>query len=110
MRTLGAILVAAGIVGAAAVPLLGFPGAFALLMVAAVLLWFVGIAAAAACLAPARPVQGTSALMAAVLGWPLVLLYGTAPLWGLLAAACGGAVSGVFPARWRAMRRAIGNQ
>jgi hypothetical protein len=109
MRTLGAILATAGIVGATSVPLLGFPGAFALLMAAALVLWFAGIAAAAVCLAPARPVQGTAGLMAAMLGWPLVLLYGTAPLWGLLAAACGGAVSGVFPTRLRAMRRAIGN-
>jgi hypothetical protein len=99
MRTLGAILVAAGILGVVAVPLLGFPGAFALLMVAAVLLWFVGIAAAAACLAPARPVQGAAAAGAAACGWPLVLAYGIAPLWGLVAACCGLIAMGVDPRR-----------
>jgi hypothetical protein len=97
MRVVGAILVVAGALGALAVPLLGFPGAFPILAAVAVLLWFVGTGAAAACVAPARVLPGIAALMAALLGWPLMLIYGLAPLWGVLVAACGILVTGIFP-------------
>ncbi len=89
MRVAGAILALAGLVGAAALPLLGRPGAFPLLLLAALVLWLVGAATAAACLAPPRRVPGLAALGAGLLGWPLLLLYGLSPLWGVLAAACG---------------------
>lgn len=92
MRAAGAALVLAGLVGAAALPLLGRPGAFLLLLLSALVLWFTGAAAAAACLAPPRRAAGLAALGAGLLGWPLVLLYGLSPLWGLMAAACGAVV------------------
>ena len=105
MRALGVILIAAGAVGAVAVPLLGFPAALIALMGAAAVVWFVGIAAAATCLAPARPLQGGAAATAAVLGWPMVLVYGLAPLWGLAVVVCGVLVSGALTARWPSSRR-----
>ena len=92
MRVAGVVLALAGLVGAAALPLLGRPGAFPLLMLSALVLWLVGAPTAAACLAPPRRVPGLAALGAGLLGWPLLLVYGLAPLWGLLAAACGAVV------------------
>ncbi len=89
MRVVGGVLAAAGVAGAVAVPLLGFPGAFPVLLGAAVLLWLVGAAAAAACVAPPRRVSGVAALAAGLLGWGLILAYALAPLWGVAAAACG---------------------
>jgi hypothetical protein len=89
MRTAGAALAAAGLAAALARPLLGLPGAFPVLLAAALVLWLVGAAAAAACLAPPRRAPGLAALGAGLLGWPVVLAYGLAPLWGVLAAACG---------------------
>jgi hypothetical protein len=89
MRVLGIILGMAGILGAVASPLLGFPGSFAVLMPVAVVLWFVGIAATAVSLAPARPLRGIAAAVAAICGWFLLFVYGFAPLWGITAAACG---------------------
>jgi hypothetical protein len=86
------VLAALGLAGAAAVPALGLPGAFPALLVLALGLWLVGAGTAAAALAPARRTAGLAALGAALLGWPLLLLYGLAPLWGLLAAACGAVV------------------
>lgn len=59
-------------------PLLGFPGAFPMLL-----------GAAAACVAPPRRAAGLAALAAGFLGWALVLVYTLAPLWGVAAAACG---------------------
>lgn len=88
-RVAGGLLTAAGVVGALAVPLLGLPGAFPVLLASALVLWFCGAVTAAACVAPARPVAGLAAVGAALLGWPLLLAYGIAPLWGGLAAACG---------------------
>lgn len=90
MRTAGAALAAAGLAAAPASPLLGLPGAFPVLLGAALVLWFVGLAAAAACLAPPRRAPGLAALGAGVLGWPVVLAYGLSPLWGLLATGAGG--------------------
>ena len=89
MRIAGGVLAAAGAVGALAVPLLGFPGAFPVLLGAAVILWLVGVGAAAACVAPPRRTSGLAALSAGFLGWALVLVYALAPLWGVAAAACG---------------------
>lgn len=89
MRIAGGVLVAAGAVGALAVPLLGFPGAFPVLLGAAVILWLVGVGAAASCVAPPRRASGLAALSAGFLGWALVLVYALAPLWGVAAAACG---------------------
>jgi hypothetical protein len=89
MRVTGAVLALAGLAGAVALPLLGTPAAFPLLLLAALVLWLVGAATAAACLAPARRTPGLAALGAGLLGWPLLLVYGVAPLWGALAAACG---------------------
>lgn len=97
MRVVGCILTVTGLLGALAVPVLGFPGSFPVLVAAAVILWFVGTGAAAACLAPARLVPGVAALAAALLGWPIVMIYGLAPLWGLLAVACGVLVTGIIP-------------
>jgi hypothetical protein len=93
MRVTGAVLALAGLVGAAALPLLGTPAAFPLLLLAALVLWLVGTAAAAACLAPPRRTPGLAALGAGLLGWPLLLLSGLAPLWGVLAAGCGAVVA-----------------
>jgi hypothetical protein len=93
MRITGAVLALAGLVGGAALPLLGTPGAFPLLLPAALVLWLVGAATAAACLAPPRRTPGLAALGAGLLGWPLLLLSGLAPLWGALAAGCGVAVA-----------------
>jgi hypothetical protein len=92
MRAAGAALVLAGLAGAAALPLLGRPGAFGILLLCALALWLVGAGTAAACLAPPRRAAGLAALGAGLLGWPLLLLYGLSPLWGLLAAACGAVV------------------
>jgi hypothetical protein len=89
MRVAGAVLALAGLVGAVALPVLGRPGAFGLLLLAALVLWIVGAATAAACLAPPRRTPGLAALGAGLLGWPLLVLYGLSPLWGLMAAACG---------------------
>ena len=95
MRIAGGVLVAAGLAGALAVPLLGFPGAFPALLGAAVVLWLVGAGTAAACLAPPRRTEGIAAVCAALLGWPLLLVVALAPLWGLAAAASGLAVIGL---------------
>jgi hypothetical protein len=89
MRLAGVALATAGVVGALAVPLLGLPEAFPVLLGAALALWLVGAGAAAACVAPPRRVPGLAALAAGLLGWPLLLVYGLAPLWGVLATACG---------------------
>lgn len=89
MRLAGALLVTAGLTGAAAPALVGFPGAFMPLLVAALLLWLTGIGTAAASLSPPRPLAGVAALSAGLLGWPLLLASGLAPLWGALAAICG---------------------
>lgn len=89
MRIRGTILTVAGVVGALAGPLLGWPGAFPVVSLVALALWLVGTTTAAVCLAPPRRTPGLAALAASLLGWPLVLLYGLAPLWGTLAAACG---------------------
>jgi hypothetical protein len=89
MRIRGTILMLAGVVGALAGPLLGLPGAFPVLLPVALVLWFVGTTTAAVCLAPPRRTPGLAALAASLLGWPLLLLYGLAPLWGALAAVCG---------------------
>jgi len=89
MRVAGGVLAVAGLAGALAVPVLGFPGAFPVLLGAAVVLWLVGAGAAAACVAPARRTSGLAALAAGLLGWALILVYALAPLWGLAAAACG---------------------
>lgn len=89
MRVAGVVLLIAGLVGAAARPLAGMPAAFSLLLAAALVLWLVGAATAAACLAPLRRGAGLAAAGAALLGWPLLLAYPLAPLWGVLAAACG---------------------
>lgn len=89
MRVAGGVLVAAGLVGALAVPVIGIPEAFSVLLGAAVVLWLVGAGAAAASLAPPRRTVGIAALAAALLGWPLLLLTALAPLWGLAAAVCG---------------------
>ena len=93
MRAAGAALAAAGMAGALAVPLAGLPGAFPVLLGAALVLWLVGAGTAAACVAPPRRGVGLAALAAGVLGWPMLLVYGLAPLWGVLAAACGVAVA-----------------
>ncbi len=89
MRVAGGVLATAGVAGALAGPLLGFPGAFPVLLGAAVVLWLVGAGAAAACVAPPRRAPGLAALAAGFLGWALVLVYALAPLWGVVAAACG---------------------
>lgn len=89
MRVAGSVLAAAGVTGALAVPLLGLPGAFPVLMGASLVLWLVGAGAAAACVAPPRRVPGIAALAAAALGWAVMLSYALAPVWGTLAAACG---------------------
>ena len=89
MRIAGGVLVAAGIAGALAVPVLGFPGAFPVLLGAALVLWLVGAGAAAASLAPPRLTVGLAAVGAALVGWPVLLVPGLAPLWGSLAALCG---------------------
>ena len=89
MGVAGALLACAGVAGALAVPLLGLPGAFPVLMAAALVLWLVGAGTAAACVAPPRKGPGLAALAAGILGWPMLLLYAVAPLWGLLAAGCG---------------------
>jgi hypothetical protein len=93
MRVAGIVLTGAGVTGALAVPLLGLPAAFPLLLGSAVVLWFVGAGAAAACVAPPRRAPGLAALAAGLLGWPVLLVYGLAPVWGVLAAACGVAVA-----------------
>lgn len=89
MRFAGGLMVIAGIAGALAVPLMGTPGAFAVLSVCAMVLWFTGAITAAACVAPPRRAAGIAAIAGGLLGWPLLLVYGLAPLWGLLAAAGG---------------------
>lgn len=89
MRIAGAVLAAAGIAGALAVPVLGFPGAFPVLLGAALVLWLVGAGTAAASLAPPRPVPGLAAAAAALLGWPMLAVPGLGPLWGGVAALCG---------------------
>jgi len=89
MRAAGATLAAAGLAGALAVPLLGLPGAFPVLLACALVLWLAGAGAAAACVAPPRRAAGMAAVAAGLLGWALLLVYGLAPLWGTLAAACG---------------------
>ena len=101
MRVAGAVLAAAGVVGALAVPLLGLPTAFPVLLGAAAVLWLVGMGTAAACVAPPRRAAGLAALAAGLLGWPMLLVYGLAPLWGVAAAACGVVVA-VRSARPRA--------
>jgi hypothetical protein len=93
MRVAGVVLAVAGVAGALAVPLLGLPAAFPALLGSALVLWFVGAGAAAACVAPPRRTTGLAALAAGLLGWPVLLVYGLAPLWGALAAACGVAVA-----------------
>lgn len=93
MRIAGGVLAAAGLVAALAVPVLGFPGAFPVLLGAALVLWLVGAGAAAASLAPPRPTAGLAAGAAALLGWPVLLTPGLSPLWGALAALCGVAVA-----------------
>jgi len=103
MIAAGVVLAVAAVVGALAVPLLGLPGAFPVLLVAALILWLVGAAVAALCVAPPRRAQGLAALGAALLGWPMLLVYGLSPLWGGLAALCGVAVA--VPARPRGGRR-----
>jgi hypothetical protein len=99
MKTLGGIIIAASVIGIIAVPVMGVPSAFLALGVAALVLWFVGIGAAAACVVPARPQQGIAALIAAILGVPLILAYGLAPLWGVMSAVCGLLVMGIPPRR-----------
>jgi hypothetical protein len=89
MGAVGVVLAAAGAAAALAVPLLGLPGAFPVLLGAALVLWLVGTAAAAWCVAPPRRASGLAALAAALLGWPLVLVFWLAPVWGGLAVACG---------------------
>ncbi|MGE0597889.1 MAG: hypothetical protein AB7J35_12100 [Dehalococcoidia bacterium] len=89
MRIAGGVLTAFGILAAVAMPTVGLPGAFPILLGAALVLWFGGVATAAWCVAPGRLWPGLAALGAAALGWPLILFYGFAPLWGVLAAACG---------------------
>ncbi len=89
MRVTGVMLAVSGAVGAIVVPVLGLPGAFPVLMAAALVLWIGGTATAASCVAPPRPLAGLAALTAALLAWPLVLFYGLAPLWGALAATSG---------------------
>ncbi len=99
MKRLGVILIVANLLGTIAVPVLGVPSAFLVLGVAALILWFVGIGAAAACVVPARPRQGIAALIAATLGVPMILAYGFAPLWGATGAICGLVVMGLWPTR-----------
>jgi hypothetical protein len=89
MRVVGVVLTAAGTLAAIVVPILGLPGAFPVLMGAALVLWFGGVATAAWCVAPQRLPSGLAALAAAILAWPLILVYGLAPLWGALAATSG---------------------
>ncbi len=108
MGIAGAVLAAAGLVGALAVPLVGLPGAFPVLLGAALVLWLVGAGTAAASLAPPRPAEGFAALTAGVVGWPMLFAYGLSPLWGALALACGVVVAGGLrrmrpsgPVRWR---------
>jgi hypothetical protein len=93
MRVAGGLIVAAGVAGALAVPVLGLPGAFGVLLASALVLWFVGAVTAAACVAPPRPAIAAAAIGAGLLGWAVLLLYGLAPLWGALAAACGAVVA-----------------
>ncbi len=89
MRVAGALIVVLGVVGAVALPILGLPGAFGVLLLAALTLWLVAVPTAAACLAPPRRIAGTAALGSGVLGWPLLLAYPLSPLWGALIAICG---------------------
>lgn len=89
MRVGGTILTVAGVAGALAVPLLGLPGAFPVLLLVALVLWFVGTATAVACLAPLRRTSGMAALAASFLGWLVMFSYPLAPVWGGLAAGCG---------------------
>ncbi|MGE3075955.1 MAG: hypothetical protein AB7N24_08720 [Dehalococcoidia bacterium] len=89
MRIAGGMLTVFGVAAALAMPLLGLPAAFPVLMLAALLLWFTGVGTAAWCIAPLRRWPGLGALAAAALAWPVVLFYGFAPLWGIAAAACG---------------------
>lgn len=93
MRVAGGVLIAAGVVGALAVPVLGIPEALSVLLGASVVLWLVGAGVAAASLAPPRRTVGIAAIGAALLGWPLLLLVPLAPLWGVAAAACGAVVA-----------------
>jgi len=93
VRAAGIVLAVAGIAGALAVPLLGIPGAFVVLLASALVLWLVGAVTAAACVAPPRRAAGAAALAAGLFGWGVLLVYGLAPLWGALAAACGVVVS-----------------
>jgi hypothetical protein len=93
MRVAGIVIAVAGLCGAIAGPVLGFPGAFAVLLVVAVVLWLVGIGVAAASLAPPRPVTGIAALVAALCGWPMIPAYSLAPAWGAVAAASGALVA-----------------
>jgi len=88
-RVAGVVIVLAGVAGTVAVPALGLPGAFPVLMLAALVLWFTGVGTAAGCVVPARPRAGVSALVAAVMAWPLIVLHGQAVLWGAVATGCG---------------------
>ncbi|MCB0871827.1 MAG: hypothetical protein H6531_10995 [Actinobacteria bacterium] len=89
IRIAGGMLAIAGLGGALARPLLDIPGAFPVLGICALVLWFVGTATAASCLAPPRPISGAAAISAAVLAWPLLFVSGAAPLWGGLSLVCG---------------------
>lgn len=89
MRVVGCTIAVLGVAAAAALGVLGVPAAYPVLLVCSLALWLVGIGAAAASLAPPRPVVGTAAAVAAVSAWPILLLQELTPLWGAIATMCG---------------------
>lgn len=89
MRAAGIALAMAGALAALARPLVGLPGAFPILLGAALVLWLVGIGAAAGAVAPPSRRIALAALGAAVMSWPTIVLFRLAPLWGAVAVVCG---------------------
>lgn len=96
LRSAGALIALAGAAVGLAVPVIGRPEGFWLLMLGAVVLWIAGAATAAGCVVPARPFAGTAAGLAALCAWGAFAWFDAA--WAFRGvAAVAGALVAAFP-------------
>ena len=101
IRAAGAVIALAGACAAGAAAVAGQPGGYLVLLVCALVLWFVGTTTAAGCVAPARPVAGAAAGLAAVAAWTMFFSPGAAAVAGVVVLVAGLAIT-AFPDAGRA--------
>ena len=92
LRASGGLIALAGLAVALAVPVIGSPEGFRIILAGALVLWVTAAAVAAGCVVPARPAAAAAAV-AGLCGWASFAWFDAAPAFGALAAAAGALIA-----------------